>query len=744
MSATHALPNDRSTAQNAPESASGAGAELVSLGDMASILVKRRHVILAGALFAGTLASLYLLVATPLYSASATLLLDPTNRGVLVERAVPTLGTVDAQLVDSQVRLITSDIVLRRVVEKEQLLEEPGFAEVRPRLLTRLLTLFGRAPAPAAERDDKLRIALETLKEAISVRRPERTYVVDLDVRTPDAALSARIANAVARAYLSDQVEFRSDVVRREKAWLETYLLQLQTAAQDAEARVEAYKLENGIFGEKGKLTTDVQVSDINAQLAQARGRTAAARAKLDEANAALRAGRPPEAFPDALRSPVIERLKGQLAEIARVEANARTTLGPKHPAYLETRQQMADTRRLIAEEARRIGEAAKAEFALATANEATLQKQLDAAKAATGPTGQALAKLRELEREADAVRANLERVAKDRELLARSESEGPSARIIAPAVAPIAPAHPKKLGILLLALAGGALLGVAAALIAEQVARGRRAARPIAGHRAADMAAAPDAPQTSTFLTPLAARGPIVFRPPPEGSSLAALRAAPAAPFAQALLGLAAELAETMPAAGDFTTLVAPAGPLADGATAAAVAANLALALADLGMTVLLIDADPVKARLSQGLSDIVAAGETASMGRMRLVYELGTPRPPGRLLLMPAETARGAVLPPAAADLAFAERRRFPNRFDAVILCSGETGLAPETSPLATLADRIVSVEAPRGPDRPQDGSDAPARLGSTPRPGVLTRFLRRLGLRGHRTPDSPPALA
>ncbi len=63
--------------------------------------------------------------------------------------------------------------------------------------------------------DDRTLAALSELKRRVVVKRDERTYVVEVDVTTRDPEKSARIANAIADAYLAEQTQIRSDAARQ-------------------------------------------------------------------------------------------------------------------------------------------------------------------------------------------------------------------------------------------------------------------------------------------------------------------------------------------------------------------------------------------------------------------------------------------------------------------------------------------------------------------------------------------------
>ena len=129
------------------------------------------------------LAFLLVLVVPHRYTAATQILIDPTDLHAIGNDLTPTNLANDANVlqVESQVRVLTSDSVLRRVVKTEGLDKDTEF------------TRQGMADGA-----DSTTAALIALKRSIQVKRAERTYVVDVSVTTREPAKSARIANAIA------------------------------------------------------------------------------------------------------------------------------------------------------------------------------------------------------------------------------------------------------------------------------------------------------------------------------------------------------------------------------------------------------------------------------------------------------------------------------------------------------------------------------------------------------------------
>jgi polysaccharide biosynthesis transport protein len=142
--------------------------------------------------------------------------------------------------VESQVRVLTSDGVLRRVVKAEGLENDGDFV--------------GHWAGDAA---DGMTAALNTLKRSIQVKRAERTYVVDVSVTAHAPAKAANIANAIAQAYLAEQTDVRSDAARQVSQSLTARLNELRDRVRQAEDRVETFKASNNILDANGPRSTN-------------------------------------------------------------------------------------------------------------------------------------------------------------------------------------------------------------------------------------------------------------------------------------------------------------------------------------------------------------------------------------------------------------------------------------------------------------------------------------------------------
>jgi uncharacterized protein involved in exopolysaccharide biosynthesis len=432
------------------------------LREFFAILNRRKLTMLAVLLIIMSAAALYLAIAPSRYTASASILVDPRlGRGLSVDPSQPG-GSTDSNTIDSQVKLLTSQGVLTRVVKAEHLEQDEEFGPKSASFFTRL---FQREPA----NPNDLTPILKTLSEAITIKRPERTYLIEIDVASKDPVKAANIANAIAHAYIDDQIANRIEAATSDSKWVRLRMDTIQKQILTAEDKVEAYKSQNHIVTTEGLVSNEQQVSDLTKELGFARGKTSEAKAKLDQIRRAVKANQL-DSQSDALKSATIERLRTEQADAEREVARLTNTLGTRHPALLEAQAAAAKVRQLIANELQRIQVSTADDYAAAHANELALVASIDQLKTQSNTTSMNLVPLRQLEREVDALRGSYERFSKIRDNLTEQEGESPPARIVTMASPPVSASSPRKPLILFLALGGGIFAAVAGALVHENL----------------------------------------------------------------------------------------------------------------------------------------------------------------------------------------------------------------------------------------------------------------------------------
>lgn len=371
-----------------------------------SMFWRRKFIILGTA--AASLAGMVVFIASvpPQFTAVSQIIIQPNELRALDRGLVSGTGVSEENVVqvESQVRVISSDNVLHRVVVSEGLDKDPVFVPSQMsgwrRFAFQLLGIRGfEQPA------DPTLGALSELRRRVRVKRAERTYVVDVSVTAESPAKAVRIVGAIAQAYLAEQTAAKYDAARRVSDSLQSRLSELKERVRDAEERVERFKSQKDIVGASGVNVNEQQLADLNAQVSRARSRAAEAKARSDQIQTLLRSGGNVGAIPEAVQSGTIAALRAQFSEITRRKADLTGQLGPSHPFVADIEAQLQGVRRLINEELGRITEAARNDYLREQANEAALSETLEIVKRKVMTTNEALVTLRELQREAETSR---------------------------------------------------------------------------------------------------------------------------------------------------------------------------------------------------------------------------------------------------------------------------------------------------------------------------------------------------
>lgn len=420
--------------------------------------VRRGWRLILGVTLACLLFGLLFAILSPTkYKSSAQLLVDPRGLQILKSEITRTGDSTDGNLVDieNQRYILLSRSILGAVVDHEHLVDNPLFGGKSPGLLSRTLAAFG-AKAPQI---DKRARAVQALADMVEVVRGERAYVLDVVVTTPDANLSATLANVIARTFLDAQNDARSDVAKRASDELARRAEDLRHQVQKAEAEVERYRAEHNLIQTPtGRLLDEQQIADLSQQLGLVRARIADAQARVQAVEKFRKSGQNVDSLSEALASPTMTSLRSQYAQAAQQAGSLATQLGPRHPALVQAQEQVRDARRLINAELERIADAARTDLARAKDSETSLQKQSGQVRVVNEQSNVALVKLRDLERAAEASRTVYQAfLARAKELGESQGIDSTYARVISPAI----PAMKKAGAPAILVLAGSLLFGL-------------------------------------------------------------------------------------------------------------------------------------------------------------------------------------------------------------------------------------------------------------------------------------------
>lgn len=415
----------------------------------------------------GVLGIAYVVTAVPRYTAMTSVLIDRGNSEILTQLSNVGVPIEDDAAVLSEVELFKSDTISLAVVDKLKLLEDPQFTSPSRSPLSLLRSLLNfkhwfstddlEADDIATQREE----AAEQIITDMSVDRIGRSYALSVSYTSTSAELSAKIAGAIADAYLVDKLNSKYDATRRASDWLQERIEELRQKALESDLAVQKYRTANGLVSTGGQLLSEQQLTELTTALISAQADTAKARAKYERVKAIIDSKRTDAIVTDVLDNSISNDLRKKYLEASKIEADISARLGPDHIQAVRLRSEMAEYQRLMFEELNRIAESYQSELQVAESREKSLQTSVSQATGVTAAAGETQVQLRELERTADTYR-NLYQTFLTRFQEATQQQSFPitEARIISRAQVPLIPSAPKKPLILALALVLGAGFG--------------------------------------------------------------------------------------------------------------------------------------------------------------------------------------------------------------------------------------------------------------------------------------------
>lgn len=417
------------------------------------------------------LALLYLFTAAPQFTSTASMVIDTRKVQLFQQQSVLGDIAVDSATVETQVEILKSENISLAVIRDLHLIEDPEFTGAGGGVLGAVIDFVGSllSSGHAPSEFEQTRKALEIFEKNRTIKRLGLTYVMEIGFTSKDPAKAAKIANAIADAYIVDTLEAKYQATRRASVWLQDRIKELRTQASAAQKAVVDFKTANNIVDTGGRLMNEQQLAEVNSQLVLAHAATAEAKARMDRINDILKQEIPDANVADALKNDTIVKLRGQYVDMASKESIWAMKYGSDHLAAVNLRRQMAEIKKNIIDELKRIQESYKSDYDIAVTREESIKSSLNNVVSESQLTNQAQVQLRELESNAQSYQAMYDNfLQRYMESVQQQSFPITEARVISAATTPLKKSYPKSLIILAAALFGGLMLSFGAAMARE------------------------------------------------------------------------------------------------------------------------------------------------------------------------------------------------------------------------------------------------------------------------------------
>jgi len=324
------------------------------------VVLKRKWVLVTFAAVLIALAAVLSFTTTPLYRATATLLIDEPGASLLNIQDVLNAGAYYrtdymGTYFNTQLRLLTSRSLAERVAKKINLGARPEFrgaGEPTPAYADYALSILG----------------------GLSIAPIEETRLVYVSYISPHAALAAEVVNALVEEFVSFSVETRYEATKQTSEFLSEQVAFLREDLKRKEEDLQKYGQEKNILYLSGDESSVVnKFSEVNTALTTAQIERYAKESVYRELKN-IRV----DALPESVSNPIIQALKTTYSQVKSDYAEKGQIYRPDYPEMVQLKARLDATRTTLREEIRKAVDAAEADYRAALKKESSLQGLLD------------------------------------------------------------------------------------------------------------------------------------------------------------------------------------------------------------------------------------------------------------------------------------------------------------------------------------------------------------------------------
>lgn len=426
--------------------------------------VLRRQYRLAALTLALTLgmALVYLFQATPLYTASSLVLVDPRAKNILEDSDGQggSTSSENARL-ESEVVILKSPKVLLQTIQNAGLLGDPEFGP-RVGLFDKIKLALGIQLSQGGDNGRILAGVMGRLSQAVTVRRQGATYVLNVSVTSQSPARAARIANALVETYIDLQVQSKVDLALGSRDLLQSQLEASRQSLAASEDNLDKFIGAN--IDQIRAETGDADLGQLSDQVAALEDRRLNGERVQAELGRALQAS-DWQVLADALQNDALAQLQKERSAIAERLAGT----APDDTAAQDLTAQLQKIEADLEKTATQALSSVQSEVSALAGQGSDLRRALRTKVLSSDLSARTLTALYELQQEADiAQRQYATLISRMRDLEAQAVVQLADSRVVSEALAPNSPTSPNTRLVLAAAVLAGLGLGLGLAFLNE------------------------------------------------------------------------------------------------------------------------------------------------------------------------------------------------------------------------------------------------------------------------------------
>ncbi|MEP0356784.1 polysaccharide biosynthesis tyrosine autokinase [Paraglaciecola sp.] len=363
--------------------------EIIDLSQYIASINKFKWRIFFFACFIALVAAYVSTTVTPIYRATATILIEADQAKAVSFEEIYGLDSNRKEYYATQFEILKSRGIAETVVQRLNLKDHPDFIG-KPSFVKGLVAdLKSLLPVNTGETKSTLSIAeqeemaLQSLVAAflgrLTVTPVYTTQLVNISYESSDAKLAALVANTVGEVYIEQNLAAKMGMSQKATGWLTTRLSDLRIQLDASEEKLQQYRERENLVDVSGVLGL------VSNELEQTSQQLVVARLERNKLLSIVRVineyGRDNiellSSINEITSHSAIQNIKQTLVDVERKVSELSQVYGPKHPKMISAQAEYATVQENLTNQIRRLVTGVEKELTTSERNIAALEQEL-------------------------------------------------------------------------------------------------------------------------------------------------------------------------------------------------------------------------------------------------------------------------------------------------------------------------------------------------------------------------------
>jgi capsular exopolysaccharide synthesis family protein len=386
----------------------------------------------------------------PVYRASALVLVESETMKVLNIQDVLSTDTRDLQYVNTQVKLLQSQALIRSAAEAMKLAEDRSFLDSLP---------------PDAD-------LVRELEKRLSIAAERNSRLIRISATHRSPPMAARLANGVAEEYIRQNRNRKMSASMEAVTWLQQQAEEIKPKLAKSEAAMSEFRQANHAVSveERQNIVVD-KLKEINVALTRANAGRLVAENEWNLVETAMKGGRKPIEITLVADTEQVKGLLQKLADRQVALATLRQRYKEEYPSVMAAQAELKETQEKLVAACDAAIRAIREKHQLAKVKEDDLKAALHEQEEEALKLDRTLTAYNALKRNAEADRALYDSIlTRIKETSVASKLETTNVRLVDPAMPPKLPSGLRKLFVLGIGAVFGLVTGALLCLFVERL----------------------------------------------------------------------------------------------------------------------------------------------------------------------------------------------------------------------------------------------------------------------------------